>query len=92
MVGLEPIGAIAMMPNASENCPKCNSLVGSSAEECPQCGILFNKWQQRENNVATGNMERYTIANATSSEFNWTILVIVTGVVIAIFYFLYYSQ
>ena len=74
------------------NCPKCNAVVGNEAEQCPQCGILFSKWQQREENVASGNVARYSIANATSSEFNWVILAIVCVVVIAIFYFLEYSQ
>ncbi|OGR89235.1 MAG: hypothetical protein A2992_05665 [Elusimicrobia bacterium RIFCSPLOWO2_01_FULL_59_12] len=70
-------------------CPKCGATAGTSAEECPQCGILFSKWQQRESNVASGDTARYAaIANATSSEFNWTILIIVATVVAAIFYFL----
>lgn len=60
--------------------------------ECPQCGILFSKWQQREENVASGNMSRYSLANATSSEFNWTILVIVAAVVAIVFIYLEHSQ
>jgi uncharacterized membrane protein YvbJ len=74
------------------NCPKCNAGVGNEAEQCPQCGILFSKWQQREENVASGNVARYSIANATSSEFNWVILAIVCVIVIAAFYFLEYNQ
>ena len=74
------------------NCPKCGASVGASAEQCPHCGIFFHKWQQREENVATGNMERYSIANATSSGFNWTILSIVCAVVIGIFYYLELRQ
>ena len=70
------------------NCPKCNAPVGSGAEACSQCGILFSKWQLREDNVASGNMQRYSIANATSSEFNWTVLIIFSSVIAAIFYFL----
>jgi hypothetical protein len=70
------------------NCPKCNAPVGNTAEECPQCGILFSKWMQREENLATGNMSRYSIANATSSEFNWTILSIFCITLVGIFYFL----
>lgn len=74
------------------NCPKCNAPLSSVAEECPQCGILFSKWQEREENVASGNMGRYTIANATSSEFNWAILAIVVSIVLSIFYFLEHNQ
>ncbi len=74
------------------NCPKCNAHIGASVDTCPQCGILFNKWQERENNVASGNMGRYSIANATSSEFNWVILVLVATIVAAVFYFLWYNQ
>ena len=48
----------------------------------------FSKWQQRETNVSAGNMARYSIANATSSEFNWVILGIVGAVILLIFYFL----
>ena len=44
---------------------------------------------EREGNVASGNLTKYSaIANATSSEFNWTILVIVAIVVAGIFYFM----
>ena len=74
------------------NCPKCNAPVSSDAETCSQCGILFSKWHLREENVATGNMDRYSIANATSSEFNWTILAIVASVVASVFYFLEHNQ
>jgi hypothetical protein len=74
------------------NCPKCNAPVSTNVDECPQCGILFNKWQQREENVASGNLSRYTIATATSSEFNWTILGIFCITLISIFYFLQASQ
>ena len=76
----------------ASNCPKCGATVGASAMECPQCGILFSKWQQREENVASGNMSRYSLANATSSEFNWTILVIVAAVVAIVFIYLEHSQ
>ncbi len=74
------------------NCPKCNAAIGSELETCPQCGIFFSKWQLREKNVASGNMARYSIANATSSEFNWTILIIVSTVMLSLFYFLDHSQ
>jgi uncharacterized membrane protein YvbJ len=76
------------------NCPNCNAPIASDALECRQCGILFSKWQQRETNVAEGNMARYTtsIANATSSEFNWTILIIVSMVVLSIFFFIEHNQ
>jgi hypothetical protein len=73
------------------NCPNCNAAVGG-LDECPQCGILFSKWALREENVASGNVARYKIANATSSEFNWAILVIVCIVVAGIFYFLDLSR
>ena len=70
-------------------CPKCGATAGASADVCPQCGILFSKWKERENNVAAGNMVRYTVvANATSSEFNWTILIIICLVVGSVFWFL----
>lgn len=72
------------------NCPKCGTAARASADECPQCGILFSKWQQREDNVATGNTARYAaLARATSSEFNWTILVIVAVAIGTVFMFLY---
>jgi uncharacterized membrane protein YvbJ len=70
-------------------CPQCQAAVEESDKECPKCGILFSKWQERETNVASGNLSRYSaIANATSSEFNWTILIIVAIVVAGIFYFM----
>jgi uncharacterized membrane protein YvbJ len=60
------------------SCPKCNASVSDEDKECGACGIFFNKWREREDNVAMGNMTRYqAIANATSSEFNWTILIVV---------------
>ena len=77
---------------SSSNCPKCNAPVGRDATECPLCGVLFSKWQQREENVATGNMGRYSLANATSSEFNWTILAIFSIVVLGIFLFISWSS
>jgi uncharacterized membrane protein YvbJ len=71
------------------NCPKCNESVTEEDRECPKCGILFGKWKEREDNVATGNVARYSgLAAATSSEFNWTILVIVCAVIVGIFYFI----
>jgi hypothetical protein len=70
-------------------CPQCQTSVSEADNECPKCGILFSKWKERESNVASGNLSRYSaIANATSSEFNWTILVIVAIVVAGIFYFM----
>lgn len=75
------------------NCPKCNAVIGpNDGEQCPQCGILFDKWQERENNVASGNLSRYSANSPTSSEFNWTILIIVCVVVIGIFYYLEWSN
>ena len=69
-------------------CPQCQAPVTEADNECPKCGILFSKWKEREANVATGNLSRYSaIANATSSEFNWTILVIVAIVVGVVIYF-----
>ena len=69
------------------NCPKCNASADDDAKECPACGIFFSKWREREENVMSGNTTRYAaIANATSSEFNWTILLIVCGVIVVIFY------
>ena len=71
------------------NCPQCQEPVGDSDTECPKCGVLFSKWKERENNVANGNLSKYaSIANATSSEFNWTILVIVAVVVAGIILFM----
>jgi uncharacterized membrane protein YvbJ len=70
-------------------CPQCQAPVSEADSECPKCGILFSKWKEREGNVASGNLTKYSaIANATSSEFNWTILVIVAIVVAAIIYFM----
>ena len=76
----------------ANNCPKCGATVGAMAEQCPQCGILFSKWNERENNVASGNLSRYSIANATSSEFNWAILGIVCTTLVAVFFFLEHNQ
>ena len=83
MVGLDPETTIM----DSINCPKCGATAGTLAEQCPQCGILFSKWHEREENVASGNTARYTIANATSSEFNWVILGIVFVVVATLFFY-----
>ena len=81
-----------METETTTNCPKCNAPISAGAEECPQCGILYSKWQQRAENVASGNLGKYNIANATSSEFNWTILLLVCGVIVAIFYYLELSN
>jgi hypothetical protein len=75
-----------------DNCPKCNVALDPMAEECTQCGILLSKWQQREENVASGNLSRYSIANATSSAFNWTILGIFACSLVLIFLYLEKSQ
>jgi hypothetical protein len=70
-------------------CPQCQAPVSDTDLECPKCGILFSKWKERESNVATGNLSKYAaIANATSSEFNWTILVIVAIAVAGIFIYM----
>jgi len=71
------------------SCPQCQTEVSEADAECPKCGILFSKWKERESNVASGNLSKYTtLANATSSEFNWAILVIVAIAVAGLFYFL----
>jgi uncharacterized membrane protein YvbJ len=71
------------------NCPQCQAPLGDDDIECPRCGILFSKWKERESNIATGNLSKYSaIANATSSEFNWTILIIVAIAVAGIIFFL----
>jgi uncharacterized membrane protein YvbJ len=70
-------------------CPQCQTDVNEADAECPKCGILFSKWKEREGNVASGNLSKYNaIANATSSEFNWAILVIVAIAVAGLIYFL----
>ena len=70
-------------------CPKCGASVDEGLTECSKCGIFFSKWKEREENLASGNLSKYAaIANATSSEFNWTILVIVAVVIACIFYFM----
>lgn len=75
------------------NCPKCNVSINETDTECPACGIFFSKWKEREDNVATGNVSRYhALANATSSEFNWVIFLIVIAVVAAVGYYLFRSS
>ena len=70
-------------------CPQCQTEVQEADTECPKCGILFSKWKERESNVASGNLSKYSgIANATSSEFNWSILVIIAIAVAGLIYFL----
>jgi hypothetical protein len=64
-------------------------MVGDTDSECSACGILFSKWKEREDNVATGNLTRYTaIAQATSSEFNWTVLILVCMAIVGLLYFI----
>jgi hypothetical protein len=71
------------------NCPQCQIPVNDADNECPKCGILFSKWKERESNVASGNLSKYdAIANATSSEFNWTILIIVAISVAGLIYYM----
>jgi uncharacterized membrane protein YvbJ len=70
-------------------CPQCQAEANEADTECAKCGILFSKWKERESNVASGNLSKYSsIANATSPEFNWTILVIVAIAVGVLLYFL----
>jgi len=70
-------------------CPQCQAEVSEADNECPKCGILFSKWKERESNLASGNLSKYeAIANATSSEFNWTVLVIVAIAVAGLIYFM----
>ena len=72
-----------------ETCPKCSASVGEAEKECPSCGIFFSKWREREENVASGNTLRYaSLATATSSEFNWTILLIFCAAIVGVGYFL----
>ncbi len=72
-----------------ETCPQCQTMVSESDQECPKCGVFFSKWKERENNIASGNLTKYdAIAQATSSEFNWTILVIVAIAVAGLIFFL----
>ncbi len=69
------------------NCPQCQAPVSQDDKECPRCGILFSKWKERESNVATGNLSKYNaLANATSSEFNWTVLILVAVAFAAMIY------
>jgi uncharacterized membrane protein YvbJ len=71
------------------HCPKCNASLHDEDKECSACGVLFAKWREREDNVAAGNMGRYSaLATATSSGFNWTILIIVCVIVVGIMYFI----
>jgi uncharacterized membrane protein YvbJ len=70
-------------------CPQCQADVSEADAECPKCGILFTKWKERESNVASGNLSKYSsIANATSSEFNWTVLIVIAIAVAGLFFFL----
>jgi uncharacterized membrane protein YvbJ len=69
-------------------CPQCQTDVNETDSECPKCGILFSKWKERESNVASGNLSKYSaIANATSSEFNWTFLIIFAIAIAGVLYF-----
>jgi uncharacterized membrane protein YvbJ len=68
-------------------CPQCEAPVNEDDKECPKCGILFSKWKERESNVASGNLSKYSaLANATSEEFNWTVLIIVAVAVAVLLY------
>lgn len=70
-------------------CPKCGVTVGDEEEACPRCGIFFAKWRERQDNVAAGNLTRYSnLAHATSSEFNWTILIIICLALAGVIYYL----
>lgn len=72
-----------------DSCPKCNTAVNDSDTECPRCGIYFSKWKEREENIASGDLSRYSaLATATSSEFNWAVLLLVCAAVVGIFYLL----
>ena len=72
-----------------QNCPSCQAPLSEELKECPRCGVLFAKWQERQENVEQGNLSRYQqIATATSSEFNWIILVLVCLTILGVFYFL----
>jgi hypothetical protein len=67
-------------------CPKCNAAVSDTDMECPSCGIFFSKWKEREENVQSGNLAKYSaLATATSAEFNWMILLLVCATVLGIF-------
>ncbi|HVO32838.1 MAG TPA: hypothetical protein VMU17_02915 [Elusimicrobiota bacterium] len=71
-----------------QQCPKCNAAVDEADKECNTCGIFFSKWREREENVASGNLSRYSaIAAATSSEFNWTIFLIICAAIGIVFFF-----
>lgn len=70
-------------------CPSCKTVVADDAKECPKCGVYFVKWKEREENLHAGNLTRYQqVAAATSSEFNWTILILVCLTVLGVLYFL----
>ena len=72
-----------------KSCPQCITSVEDDVLECPKCGILFSKWKERETNVSSGNLSKYSqIANATSSEFNWTILGVVVLAIIGVIVFI----
>lgn len=73
-----------------KTCPACQAAVpNEEAKDCPQCGILFAKWQERLENIEKGNLNRYhQIAAATSSEFNWTILILFCIAVAGLFFFM----
>lgn len=71
------------------NCPQCQASVNDDDRECPKCGVFFSKWKERENNVSSGNLSKYqAIAQSTSQEFNWTILIIVAIAVAGVIYFM----
>jgi len=51
--------------------------------------VLFAKWREREANVEAGDLTRYQrIATATSSEFNWTILILFCSTVLGVLYYM----
>ena len=54
----------------------------------PQVRDSLQQMERAGENVASGNLSKYSsIANATSSEFNWTILIIIAIAVAGVLYF-----
>lgn len=67
-------------------CPHCHKEIQSESHPCPHCGVLPFKWRERQINVSLGELSIYV--NVTTSEFNWTILVLIALTLACVFFFM----